>query len=166
MKIELEQYTPEWVKLFEKERDLLKSKIGNYLLGSIEHVGSTSVPGLSAKPIVDIMFGVKDLQSSKQAIEELTEIDYCYYPYKKEVMHWFCKPSPEHRTHHLHLIPFQSKLWEERVRFRDILRSQPEVAGKYERLKRSLASEFSNDREAYTDNKGPFIKAILSNGHY
>ena len=166
MKIELEEYKPEWKQLFSKESELLQETIGSFLCGTIEHVGSTAVSGLAAKPIIDIMFGIKDLSSSKEAIDALSAIQYCYYPYKKEVMHWFCKPSPELRTHHLHLVPYLSDLWNERIRFRDILRNNPEVAKNYQQLKVSLASEFHSDREAYTNSKWPFIKEVLCNAHY
>ncbi|MBQ0713036.1 MAG: GrpB family protein [Porticoccus sp.] len=166
MKIELEEYKPEWKQLFSRESEFLQEGIGSFLCGTIEHVGSTAVPGLASKPIIDIMFGVKDLSSSKDAIQALSEIQYCYYPYKKEIMHWFCKPSPEFRTHHLHLVPYESELWKERIKFRDILRNNPQVAENYQQLKKSLAVEFHSDREAYTNNKWPFIKKVLCNAHY
>lgn len=166
MKIRLEKHNPEWKSLFQKEKALLLEEIGGLLFGSIEHVGSTSVEGLIAKPIIDIMFRVKDLKSSKEAISKLSKIDYCYFPYKEDVMHWFCKPSPEIRTHHLHLVPFESKLWFERIRFREILRTNPSVASEYAKLKLSLASKHATDREAYTNKKWPFIESVLFNEHY
>ncbi|WP_444927927.1 GrpB family protein [Microbulbifer sp. TRSA002] len=162
MKIELENYNSAWPDAFEKEKGILLNVAGEWLCGAVEHVGSTSVPGLSAKPIIDIMFGVKDLPSSKPAIEALSVINYCYYPYKDDVMHWFCKPKPEYRTHHLHLIPFKSNLWQERLKFRDILRNNRTIAQKYAALKQKLAQDNPQDREAYTENKWPFIKAVLS----
>jgi len=166
MNIELEEYKPEWAELFEKERELLFRKIGQFSFGAIEHVGSTSVQGLVAKPIIDIMFGVKDLESSRAAIPDLAELDYCYYPYKGDVMHWFCKPAPELRTHHLHLVPFESQLWVERIRFREILRMNRTVANEYAQIKLSLASKYATDREAYTLHKWPFIKSVLESAHY
>jgi GrpB-like predicted nucleotidyltransferase (UPF0157 family) len=132
------------------------------LHGAIEHVGSTPVPGLPAKPIVDIMFGVKSLDASKPAIEKLSTIEYCYYPYKSQVMHWFCKPTPDYRTHHLHLIPYESELWNQRIKFRDILRKNDSIAKRYSELKVSLAKENAIDRKAYTENKWPFIQGVLS----
>ena len=166
LKIALEKYNPDWENLFEKEKELLLRKIGQFYFGAIEHVGSTSVKGLIAKPIIDVMFGVKDLESSRGAIGDLSDLDYCYYPYKGDVMHWFCKPSPDDRTHHLHLVPFESKLWFERTRFRDKLRTNSDVAAEYSTLKISLASKHAFDREAYTNEKWPFIKSVLSNSHY
>lgn len=161
MNVYLSDYRREWPDLFEREKAALLEILGPWLHGSIEHVGSTAVPGLKAKPIIDIMAGVKDLDSSIGAIDVLRSSGYCYYPYKADVMHWFCKPTPEYRTHHLHLVPYDSPLWEERIRFRDILRNNIKVAEKYERLKLSLANDLSSDRESYTEQKWPFIKGVL-----
>jgi len=161
MKVQLSDYQHGWPVLFEREKSVLLDRLGPWLYGSIEHVGSTAVPGLKAKPIIDIMAGVKDLQSSVGAIEVLEGGGYCYYPYKAEVMHWFCKPAPEYRTHHLHLVPYGSTLWRERIKFRDILRRNENVAEEYERLKVSLARDLTNDRESYTTLKWPFIERVL-----
>lgn len=162
MKIELEKYNDQWPVLFERERHVLLQVASGWLCGTIEHVGSTSVPGLSSKPVIDIMFGVRSLADSEPAIEALSNIGYCYYPYKAEAMHWFCKPRPEYRTHHLHLIPYESELWNERIKFREILRANSDIAGKYSELKASLAKENSIDREAYTEKKWPFIQGVLN----
>ncbi|ALO44919.1 GrpB family protein [Pseudohongiella spirulinae] len=158
MKVQLSDYQHEWPDLFEREKSVLLDKIGPWLQGPIEHVGSTAVPGLKAKPIIDIMAGVKNLDSSVKAIEVLQNNGYCYYPYKADVMHWFCKPTPEYRTHHLHLVPYDSPLWRERIKFRDILRNNAKVAEKYEQLKVSLARDLTDDRESYTE---PFIESVL-----
>jgi GrpB-like predicted nucleotidyltransferase (UPF0157 family) len=162
IEIEIENYNDQWPAFFEKEELVLQQVASNWLYGAIEHVGSTSVPGLAAKPIIDIMFGVTSLDASKPAIEVLSGIEYCYYPYKTEVMHWFCKPKPEYRTHHLHLIPYESELWHQRLNFRDILRKDRGIAQKYANLKADLAKEHPVDREAYTQNKGPFIQGVLN----
>ena len=76
-------------------------------------------------------------------------------------MHWFCKPSPERRTHHLHLVPFRSELWSDRLLFRDYLRSDHAAAEEYAALKAALAARYRSDREAYTDAKGEFVNKIL-----
>ncbi len=161
MKIKLEKYNPRWPNQFESEKLFLSEIIGEYLVGSIEHVGSTAIPGILAKPIIDIMFGVESLEASSGAIETLQHQGYCYYPYKSDVMHWFCKPSPEFRTHHLHLVPYNSLLWQERINFRNMLSNNLKLAQEYSELKRSLANEMAHDREAYTKNKWPFIQKIL-----
>lgn len=135
--------------------------VGRWCHGGIEHVGSTAVPGMVAKPVIDVMFGVKSLEESKPAIEVLVENSYEYWPYKTDLMHWFCKPSDAFRTHHLHLIPFESTLWRERIKFRDLLRSNERIAADYAHLKRELAALYKEDREAYTEKKWPFIQEVL-----
>lgn len=157
----LEEYNSAWLEKFEEEKEHLMIIAGKWNYGSIEHVGSTAVPGMVAKPIIDVMFGVKSLHESKPAIDTLVENGYEYWPYKTEVMHWFCKPSDAFRTHHLHLIPYESQLWKERVKFREILRSNDIVANEYANLKRELASSYREDREAYTEKKWPFIQQVL-----
>lgn len=161
MTIEVVDYHPQWPAMFELERQALERVAGPWLHGSIEHVGSTAVRGLASKPIIDIMLGIESLAIAEPAIEALAQLDYCYYPYKADVMHWFCKPSPEHRTHHLHLVPFNSPLWQERLKFRDALRTDADLAEQYAALKRELAAQNAQDREAYTQQKWPFIEAVL-----
>ena len=157
----LEDFDSSWSEKFEVEKEHLYSLIGDWNFGGVEHVGSTAVEGMVAKPVIDVMFGVKSLVESRPAITVLSNNGYEYWPYKEEVMHWFCKPSDAFRTHHLHLIPYQSELWNQRIKFRDILRNNPKVAAEYAKLKRDLASKYRNDREAYTDLKWPFIQSII-----
>lgn len=152
--------------MFQSEKVFLHSLIGDYVHGSIEHVGSTSIVDMTSKPTIDIMVGVKSLDASKKAIKLLSEKSYCYYPYKPNVMHWFCKPTPELRTHHLHLVPFNSSLWLERIAFRDLLRNTPDIAKSYAKLKVELARTYAHDREAYTQKKWPFIKNALKSMNF
>lgn len=131
-------------------------------MGGIEHVGSTAVPGLAAKPVIDVMVGVESLDASRAALPLLEALGYTYAPYRADVMHWLCKPSFAHRTHHLHLVPFESALWRDRLAFRDALRADAALARRYEALKRELAAKFRDDREAYTEGKTPFVEAVLA----
>jgi GrpB-like predicted nucleotidyltransferase (UPF0157 family) len=159
--IHLSPYNPAWPRLFEQERAHLEPALGQWLTGPIEHIGSTAVSGLPAKPIIDIMAGVRDLPSSLDARVVLEPLGYMYFPYRSDVMHWFCKPSPEHRTHHLHLVPFGSSLWAERLLFRDYLRSSDVAAAEYAALKAALAAQYQFDRESYTSAKSEFVCSIL-----
>ena len=159
--IKLSKYDPNWKTLFELEKERLLPVVRKYLAGTIEHVGSTAIPSMLAKPTVDIMVGVQSLESSKSLIKLLSDYGYCYYPYKTEVMHWFCKPSPLFRIYHLHLIPFQSQLWFERIKFRDFLIKHKTAAIEYAHLKQELTNQYRNDREAYTQKKTSFIRGIL-----
>jgi GrpB-like predicted nucleotidyltransferase (UPF0157 family) len=160
--VHIEDYDPMWPVLFSVERQRIVEVLEPWMAGPIEHVGSTAVPGLRAKPIIDIMVAVRTLEESRPAIDVLRSLSYGYYPYRADLMHWFCKPSPEFRTHHLHLVPFRGRLWTERLLFRDYLRSHPQAASEYAMLKARLAEEHRFDREKYTDAKGPFIQRILA----
>ncbi|MDP3613345.1 MAG: GrpB family protein [Rubrivivax sp.] len=155
-------HSADWAALFATEAKVLRAALDPWLVAEIEHVGSTAVTGLSAKPVIDIMAPVRDLESSREAIAAAESVGYCYYPYKPDEMHWFCKPSPEVRTHHLHLIPWSSPLWNDRLAFREALRETSALAQQYETLKLELAARYPNDREAYTQAKGPFIASVLS----
>jgi GrpB-like predicted nucleotidyltransferase (UPF0157 family) len=162
--IVLVAYDPAWPRLFEEERAQLKPVLAPWLAGAIEHIGSTAVPGLTAKPVIDIMAAVRDLPSSAHAREAVAPLGYVYFPYRPDVMHWFCKPSPARRTHHLHLVPVDSPLWSDRLLFRDYLRSSPGAAAEYAGLKVALADRYRHDREAYTDAKADFVGSILERG--
>ena len=159
-KIVIVNYDPRWPEKFQEHAAILSRVLGSKAL-AIEHVGSTSVPGLAAKPVIDIMAPVRGLESSRPALAALEAVGYCYAPYKAEVEHWFCKPSPEHRTHHLHLVPLDSRVWVECLAFRDLLASDPGVANAYAALKYRLAKDYRNDRERYTEEKWPFIEKAL-----
>jgi GrpB-like predicted nucleotidyltransferase (UPF0157 family) len=160
--IYLVAYDPAWPRLFEEERAQIEPALRPWLTGPIEHIGSTAIPGLAAKPIIDIMAGVSDLASSLDARAALELLQYLYFPYRSDFMHWFCKPSSEHRTHHLHLIPFRSPLWSDRLAFRDYLRSSATAAAEYAALKTALAAQYQFDREAYTNAKSEFVGSILN----
>ncbi len=159
--VQLAPYDPTWPQLFEQERAVLADTLLPWLVGPIEHIGSTAIQGMAAKPVIDIMAAVRDLDSSRPAIVELSKVGYCYWPYRETIMHWFCKPSEAIRTHHLHLVPIGSQLWLDRLTFRDFLRGNPNVAADYASLKQELARRYEWDREAYTDGKRPFVERIL-----
>lgn len=159
--IKIVAYDPQWVRLFRDERDALHRVLSPWLKGPVEHIGSTAVPGLSAKPVIDIMAAVGTLEESKGAIPAVRSLDYLYAPYRPELMHWFCKPHHSFRTHHLHLVPYESPLWSARITFRDRLREDQNIAAEYLALKLSLSVSFPNDREGYTDGKSEFIARVI-----
>jgi GrpB-like predicted nucleotidyltransferase (UPF0157 family) len=160
--ISLHAYDPSWPARFQEEAALLAETLEPWITGGVHHVGSTAVPGLAAKPVIDIMVGVADLESTRPCIELLAGLEYCYAPYREDVMHWFCKPSPARRTHHLHLVPSESRRFTDVLAFRDFLRTHPEAFRRYEALKRRLAAEFPDDRNAYTDGKAAMVAAITA----
>jgi GrpB-like predicted nucleotidyltransferase (UPF0157 family) len=157
--IVIEPYDPAWPARFESERGLLEPVLATWIVGPIEHIGSTAVPGLPAKPVIDIMAPVRDIESSRPAIDAVWPLGYWYWFYKG--YHWFCKPCDQERTHHLHLIPIDYPRYREVLAFRDYLRNNPDTAREYAELKLRLAEEFRDDREAYTEAKTEFVVGVL-----
>ncbi len=94
-------------------------------------------------------------------LRPLAGLEYRYAPYRSEEMHWFCKPDPSRRTHHLHLAPTDGRRYADELAFRDRLRADPETAAAYAALKRELAARFPEDRDGYTDAKSDFIRRAL-----
>lgn len=160
--VEIVSYDAAWPLRFEEEARHLRVVLQPWLAGSIEHIGSTAVPGLPAKPVIDIMAAVESLDASRLAIDALADAAYCYASYRPHAEHWFCKPSPLFRTHHLHLVPVASRQWIQAIAFREYLRAHPESASEYAALKRDLAERYRTDREAYTVAKQPFIERVLN----
>lgn len=157
------EYDARWPGMYEQERVLILDLIGPQVF-AIEHMGSTAVPGLGAKPIIDIMIAVRRLADAESCIEPLTTIRYEYVPAHEAVMperRYFHKgPSRGGRTHHLHMVEHDSDFWRRHLLFRDFLRTHPLEAQQYFRLKKELAERFGTDREAYTEAKTSFIEAI------
>lgn len=106
--------------------------------------------------------GVESLEASRPCIELLSRVGYLHAPYLETQMHWFCKPAPSRRTHHLHLMPTGSTRFEDEILFRDYLRSHPRRAAAYGDLKRGLATQHSDDRDAYTSAKTDFVVSTLA----
>jgi GrpB-like predicted nucleotidyltransferase (UPF0157 family) len=162
--IELVPYDPGWPAAFELERAALTEAIGAWVTGGIHHIGSTAVPGLAAKPTVDILVGVESLDASRACFDPLAGLEYRYAPYRSEEMHWLCKPDPRRRTHHLHLCPGDGRRFADEIAFRDLLRADPALAAEYAGLKRELAARLRDDRDAYTEGKSEFIAEALDRG--
>jgi GrpB-like predicted nucleotidyltransferase (UPF0157 family) len=160
--VRIRSYDPTWPSRYEEEWEALRAAVGRWVVGGIHHVGSTAVPGLDAKPIIDILVGVEDLSSSRACFEPLAGLRYLYAPYLADEMHWFCKPDPAARTHHLHLVPAGSARFRDELAFRDHLRAHPAVAAEYAALKRELAGRFEEDRNGYTDAKSDFVQRVLA----
>jgi GrpB-like predicted nucleotidyltransferase (UPF0157 family) len=158
------EYNPQWLALYEEEKERILCLIGDKVV-TIEHIGSTAVLGLGAKPIIDIMVAVQRLADAEECIELLTSIGYEYHP-EGEVgfpeRRFFHKGAPEAPTYHLNMVELTSDFWERHLLFRDFLRAHPEVAGHYYQLKKELAAKYGSDREGYTEAKTPFIEPVVA----
>ena len=156
--VALVDHDPSWTSAFEQERSALLLHLGASAL-SVEHVGSTAVPGLRAKPVLDIMVGVRELAlPAFQA--PLEELGYVHVPIGCRERLFFRKGMP--RTHHLHLVLEGGEEQRSHLAFRDWLRGHPEDAREYQDLKERLAERFAHDRDSYTEGKAGFIRGILA----
>jgi GrpB-like predicted nucleotidyltransferase (UPF0157 family) len=152
-------YNPEWPRVFREEQARLRACIGGYVL-DIQHVGSTSIPGMAAKPILDIGIAVADFEEAAQCIQPLQQLGYLYRGENSiPRRHYFVKGDPI--THHLHMVELGSDQWATAICFRDHLREHAEIARAYATLKQRLAEQFPTDRSAYQDGKAAFIAEVL-----
>lgn len=158
-------YDSDWPRRFEAERALLKNVLAPWLQGGIHHIGSTAIPGIAAKPIIDMIAGVHDLQEARAASAPLREHSYLVAPHRPEEAHHFSKPSLRlsEVTHGLHLTEPGSDLWRERLAFRDALRADAALAAEYEALKLTLARSHRDDVRGYTAGKRDFVARALAN---
>ena len=161
--ISIVPYDPRWPQLYEREAAFLQRILPKSIIIKIEHFGSTAVPGLAAKPIIDMLVEVSSLAETQEQIVSILEpagYDYFWRTDVSPAYAWFIKrDSQGNRTHHIHMVEADSKLWE-RLYFRDYLRDFPEEAKRYAELKQTLAEKFPHDRIAYTEAKAEYVVAI------
>ncbi len=166
--VEIVPYRSEWQTMFTDEEERLRSMLPRDLIGRIEHFGSTAVPGLDAKPIIDMLVEVNDLVATRRRIMPIlldADYDYIWRPTHGEDgppwYAWFIKRDSltGARTHHIHMVEPDFEHWD-RLAFRDYLRTHSVVAGEYATLKHRLAAEHRRDRAAYTDGKAAFVQRI------
>ena len=168
--VQLVPYDERWPDLFTRAREALQTALGDPVV-AIEHIGSTAVPGLAAKPIVDIMVGVDTLDHARAVlIDPVEALGYAYAPEAEDEMpfrRYFRRRDPilspgfERAGYHVHMVEATHPFWGTHVAFRDHLRTHEEEAREYERLKLELAARHAEDRFAYTEAKAPFIEAVL-----
>ncbi len=159
--IELVPHQTEWKSLFESEADLLREILGDYNV-AIEHIGSTAISGLEAKPIIDILVGVQKLEDAEKCIVPLARIGYEYRGEQGIVgRFYFRKGTADVSTHHLNIVEMTSEFWRGHLLFRDYLRQHADAAQSYGELKRGLALKHKGNRPAYTEAKADFIKSVL-----
>ena len=174
--IALIPYNPRWPELFTTEAARLREVLGSDCIIAVEHFGSTAVPGLAAKPIIDMLVAVTSLKEAREhAVPALEALGYAYWsddPAPDRL--FFVKGLPPNgpRTHHVHIVEptvsHNPRLgafeFADRLLFRDYLRAHPDEAQRYEDLKRDLAARFSDDREAYTNGKTEYVYSRYGKG--
>jgi len=170
--IALVEYNQRWPELFAVEAARLRAALGEGVV-AVEHFGSTAVPGLAAKPVIDLLVGVRSVAEAREkAVPALEALGYAF---------WHDNPNPDHlffvrglppngpRTHHVHMVEpgkfrdpkNEAFLFWDRLLFRDYLCANPDEARRYEAVKRDLASRFPDDREAYTDGKSEYVYGVM-----
>lgn len=163
--VRLHPYDPSWPDEFALERKRLDFLLPG-VFREIEHIGSTAVPGMPAKPIIDLLVGVESLGPAKSLAEHICASGYTTSTEFNETLvdrKWFMRWAEGHRTHHLHVVAQDGNAWREHLAFRDALRASLPLAARYAALKAQLAARHTTDREAYTDAKKEFIRSALRN---
>lgn len=153
-------YDPEWPSKYERERDHIASILkDNYI--SIYHIGSTAIPGLAAKPIIDIMVAVRSLESVDAATEEFSDIGYEYLGEFGIAGRRYLRKGGDERTHQIHI--FQADDWDNigrHLAFRDFMRTHEEEREEYAKIKKALAEKFPYDIGGYCDGKESFVREV------
>lgn len=157
-KLKFLAYNPEWRRLFEEEKQQLRRVIGDRVL-EIQHIGSTSIPGMIAKPILDLAIAVTNFEAAAVCIKPLESLGYVYRgEYGMPRRHFFVKGQP--RTHHLHILEINSWDWQRHILFRDYLIQYPEIARQYTNLKLKLLQQYCGNRDAYQAGKSEFVGEV------
>jgi GrpB-like predicted nucleotidyltransferase (UPF0157 family) len=160
--VHLVPHQQDWSAMYEAEKKRLLTAVKRYIL-DIQHVGSTAIPGIPAKPIIDIGIAVQNFEQAAVCIEPIVALGYVYVGENGIPRRHYFRKTDENgrRTHHLHLNEITGLDWANQIDFRDYLRQHPETAAQYARLKTGLAQQYPTDRLAYLDGKAPFIETTL-----
>jgi GrpB-like predicted nucleotidyltransferase (UPF0157 family) len=160
--VQVVPYTPVWARLFQDECKRLADKLGSHAL-DIQHIGSTAVPGLAAKPILDIGIAVAGEADAAACVPLLEPLGYQYRGDRgPDEGHFFDQGSEDRLTHYLHMLLIDSTGWRNYLRFRDYLIAHPAMRDRYMQLKQELAIEYAEDRGRYTAAKAEFIQYVLT----
>ena len=163
--VEVRPADPRWQLLGERLREELDVALERWLAAPVEHVGSTAVPGLSAKPVIDLQAAVPDFDCAPAVAEALGGNGWHLVPPELDDRPWrrfLVQATGDVRVAHLHLLLAGSERWVQQLAFRDALRDEADLRQRYEALKRRLAVEHAEDREAYTEGKAAFVRAVVA----
>jgi GrpB-like predicted nucleotidyltransferase (UPF0157 family) len=162
--VQLRPHDPAWARAFDRERARLQALLAGTIL-AVEHIGSTAIAGLLAKPIIDMMAGVASLEGVDAQLDRLCDNGYTTSREFNATLtdrKWLMRWKDGRRTHHLHIVVHGGAQWLDRLAFRDALRSDPALAARYAALKADLAATHASDREAYTKAKAEFVRAVVA----
>lgn len=159
--IYLADYDPAWPAKFEETQAWLREGLGSDIALRIEHYGSTAIPGMPAKPIIDVLVEIPSADAARKRCIPFFNKPECEYWLCSDHVYFMIREKPMGtRTHHIHMAPAGHQLWEG-IPFRDYLRTHPDDAARYAALKHDLADRYSNEREKYTDAKHEFVMEVL-----
>ena len=165
--VKLVPHNPKWSELFDDEKQLLKNTFGDIII-AIEHIGSTAISGIPAKPIIDMNIGVESLEVARSMKEKFEKLGYEHRPFvpgkTKDELKWqelYVKGPEAKRTHHVHVTVYGNNYWKNDLLFRDYLRKNPVRVKQYGELKEALAQKHADDRGTYTKVKEQFINETL-----
>jgi GrpB-like predicted nucleotidyltransferase (UPF0157 family) len=159
--IEIVPYDPMWPLRFARQAAELRQALGAVAL-CIHHIGSTSVPGLAAKPIIDVQISVADFEPLDAYRVPLERLGYVFRADNPERTKRYFREAPGQRRTHIHVRRAGSFSEQLALLFRDFMRAHPDVAGEYARLKMDLAQQYRDDRVGYTDAKQPYIYSVVA----
>lgn len=166
--VEIKNPDPVWIIKGNEERQKLYKLLSIFGVTEIEHIGSTSIPNLPAKPIIDLMASIPSMEQINEMAQKLVSYGWHYVPPELDNRPWrrfFVKVKNDKRAAHLHLMLKGEERWRKQLLFRNTLRANSHLVEEYAILKRRLAKEFANDREAYTEAKAEFVKRVLLMDH-
>jgi len=164
--VHLVDYDQRWPALYAAEAARVQAALPAGLVHAVEHFGSTAIPGMVAKPVIDILIAVRSIEQARTAaVAPMVALGYAFWADNpKRDRLFFVKglpPAAPHRTHHVHMTELGSEIWH-RLLFRDYLRAHPDEAARYVALKRDLAARHHTDREAYTAAKAAYVDEIMA----
>ena len=159
--VKVEKYDPIWKEMFNQEKVNLEKAFKEVAI-EIEHIGSTSVEGLSSKPIIDIAVAVKKLSDFEKVKSSFEKEPYSIKQDSVSDEILIRKGSEENRTHFIHVMEIDSKRYQDTIIFRNYLRNDKEVLKEYEDLKNKLAEKYADDRKLYTASKNEFIQKVIN----
>ena len=161
--VEVVEYDAAWPGRFVEQQDRVSAALARWLAGPVEHIGSTSVPGLPAKPVIDMLAPVLFLEDARDAVGVLASDGWLFWPDDpcRDYRLWFLRPRPQARTHHLQVIEHDHPHTRALLAFRDALRADPKLCKDYAQLKRRLADQHPDNRNAFSNAKSDFVERTL-----